>query len=360
MPLRGEVVYLFAFDIGQEVVAAAAESRFPRRGEPLDPRRRPTVPPDTLLYRPLSAAPVVEADSDRAGAVTLDARVYEAGAVTVTATTPFAVDSLSELHTRHLAPSRDPLFDTARQVCERVRSTLGDAVRGPTDMQGPEVYTAFVISDLGGGEDAGRWVDDHRPEVAGLLTNLPGDTLSDSHLTDSLHHRGALQKSDTVVIDWDAALVIDLAGGVGEVLYVLEVANLQLLEWKVLDAVLDRHLTQAYDHFARRSTMFSLGWGRVLRDLRQLRADAAKLTDEVSNTGKFIGDWYLARVYQAAKERFHLDGWRASVDHRLSQLDRIYAAMQAEVNDRRMLWLELLIVLLIAVELLLSLFVHRG
>jgi hypothetical protein len=147
---------------------------------------------------------------------------------------------------------------------------------------------------------------------------------------------------------------------VDEVLYVLEVANLQLQEWKVLDGVLDHHLDHAYAHFARRPGVFSFGWGGVLRALRRLRADAARLNDEVSNISKFVGDWHLARVYQAARERFHLDGWRASVDHRLTQLDRMYGAMQADANDRRMLWLEVAIVALIAVELLLSLFAHRG
>jgi hypothetical protein len=124
----------------------------------------------------------------------------------------------------------------------------------------------------------------------------------------------------------------------------------------VLDGVLDRHLNRAYDHFARPPGLLTFGWGGILRDLRRLRADAARLSDEVSNISKFIGDWYLARVYQAARERFHLDGWRASLDHRLSQLDRMYGAMQADANDRRMLWLEVLIVLLILVELLVSLF----
>lgn len=39
MPVRGEVVRLFAFDVGQEVVPAAAGSRFVRAGGPIDPRR---------------------------------------------------------------------------------------------------------------------------------------------------------------------------------------------------------------------------------------------------------------------------------------------------------------------------------
>ncbi len=33
--------------------------------------------------------------------------------------------------------------------------------------------------------------------------------------------------TDLVVVDWDAALVVDLAGGAEDVLFVLELANLQ-------------------------------------------------------------------------------------------------------------------------------------
>lgn len=362
MPVRGDVVYLYAFDVGQEVVTAAAGPRFTRAGEPQDRRRRKTVPPDAVLYRPLTAPPHPERVVVDGAEVSLDARVYDAGVIAVVVRAPFAVQSLADLRRCHSPGTAggESLGAVARRVCERVRDELGAAVRGPSGVQGPEGYTVFALTDLGGETDAGRWVDDHRADAAGLLTDLDAAAVSDSHLADALRLRCSLERTDEVVIDWDAALLIDLAGGVDEVLYVLEVANLQLQEWKVLDAVLDHHLSRAYDHFARRPGLFSLGWGGILRDLRRLRADAARLSDEVSNISKFIGDWYLARVYQAARERFHLDGWRASVDQRLTQLDRMYGAMQADANDRRMLWLELLIVLLIAVELILSLLTRGG
>lgn len=361
MPVRGEVVYLYAFDVGQEVVTATVGSRFTRRGEPPAPRRRKTVPPDAGLYRPLSADVSDEAADVTGLPLSLEARVFDAGVIAVSARGPVSVDSLSDLRAYHdpLTAGGEPLAGVARRVCERVLTALGDAVHGPTGIQGPETYTVFSLTDLGGETDVTRWVDDHRAEVAGLLAGLSPAAVSASQLDETLHHRCALERSDAVVIDWDAALVIDVAGRADEVLYVLEVANVQLQEWKVLDATLDRHLNRAYDHFACPPGVFSLGWGGILRDLRRLRADTARLTDEVSNISKYIGDWYLARVYQAAKERFHLDGWRASLDHRLSQLDRIYGAMQADANDRRMLWLELLIVVLIAVELLLTLFARH-
>jgi hypothetical protein len=361
MPLRGEVVFLFAFDVGQEVVPAAAGPRFARADDPLDLRRRKTAPSGEVLYRPLAATTAVGPVPVGGGPAAFDARVYDAGVIAVAARLPFTVGSLAELRKYHdpRTDTGEPLTEVARRVCDEVRAALGNAVRGPTDTQGPEAYTVFRLAELGGAPDAARWAADHRAEVAGLLADLDPAAVSESQQGETFQHLIALERTDAAVIDWDAALVIDVAGGADEVLYVLEIANLQLQEWKVLDATLDRHLNHAYDHFARPPGAFSLGWGGVLRDLRRLRTDTARLTDEVSNISKFIGDWYLARVYRAATERFHLDRWRASLDHRLSQLDRVYGAMQSDANDRRMLWLEVVIVLLIAVELVLSLIARR-
>ena len=49
------------------------------------------------------------------------------------------------------------------------------------------------------------------------------------------------------MIDWDAALVVDLAGYVDDVLYALELANLQLEEFRMMDQTLDQYLDQAYE-----------------------------------------------------------------------------------------------------------------
>jgi hypothetical protein len=82
-----------------------------------------------------------------------------------------------------------------------------------------------------------------------------------------------------------------------------------------------------------------------------LRVELAKLADEVTHVTKFIGDWHLARVYLLARERFHLDQWRASVVDRLGGLDQLYTLAQGERYNRRMLILEFIIVLLFAVDL---------
>jgi hypothetical protein len=83
-----------------------------------------------------------------------------------------------------------------------------------------------------------------------------------------------------------------------------------------------------------------------------MQMDLAKMSDEASNIAKFSGDWYLARVYLACRERFHIEGWRAGVREKLQSLEHLYVLANTEINNRRMVLLEGLIVVLFIIDLL--------
>src|SRR5262249_11162413 len=106
---------------------------------------------------------------------------------------------------------------------------------------------------------------------------------------------------------------------------------------------------QAYEDLERNRGLLGVPH-HTLRTLRRFRVDLTKLADEVTNITKLFGDWYLARVYLGAHERFHLGDWRSSVDHRLGQLCQPYSVFHSEVNERRMLWLEIVIVILLVID----------
>src|SRR5262249_51271936 len=175
----------------------------------------------------------------------------------------------------------------------------------PVAVTEPEAYTAFCLTDLGGVADVNRWLAAEGRAVAGLLAETEPSRLSDAQVTEVLRVQRSYEKTDLVVIDWDGALVVDLTGYVEDVLYVLELANLQLEEFRAMDQTLDRYLNQAYDDLEQRKRLlFSLPSG-VLGALRWIRVDLTKLADEVTHITKFFGDWYLARVYLGARERFY-------------------------------------------------------
>jgi hypothetical protein len=276
------------------------------------------------------------------------------GVVSVIMQVCFECGDLRELSPMHQPVTNDrrPFEQVAREYCASVCKNLEPFMEQSSSPSAPEAYTVFCITEAPGVDDANGWLNRERRTLASFLAQSEPDQLSEMQVAEVLRLTRSYANTDVVIIDWDAALVVDLAGQVDDVLYVLELANLQLEEFRTMDQKLDRYVNRAYDDLEqRRLPVLGIG-SATLQKLRRFRVDLAKLVDEVSNITKFFGDWYLARVYLAAHERFYLDQWRSSVEKRLTQIDEIYQVLHAEMNERRMLWLEVLIVLFFAIDLL--------
>jgi hypothetical protein len=351
--LRGEVVYLYAFDVANEIRLDRAAELLSGQSAPFTVRLDRRAPRDVPTSRPLVIERKTAAQVNGAP-VRLLVRVYDVGVVSVTARAAFTCDALAALAPFHVPTLDDgrPLDAVAREQCDEISRALADAIVRPSAVTEPEAYTIFTLTHLGGARDANRWLAGREREVAGLLAQTPGQRLSAAQVTEVLRLHRSFENTDLVIIDWDAALVIDLDGAAEDVLFVLELANLQLEEFRWMDRALDGYLERAYEDLVQRR-WWTLG--RTLESFRRLRVDLARLADEVTHSTKFIGDWHLARVYLLARERFHLDQWRASVEQRLEELDRLYTLTRGDLYDRRMLWLEIVIVVFFAIDLILIL-----
>ena len=359
--MQGEVVYLYAFDVANEIVTARVKDVLTGMPYTFEVRTDHTFPKDVPLYRPLAIEPPGFACSIGGSPVRLLVRLYEVGVVSIAMRVPFAVDTL-----RALAPYHHPLLDDGRtldrvahDLCADACRSLRDAMVQPSGPTEPEAYTVFCAADLGGVVDTSAWLAENRRAVAELLTEARPDTLSEAQIGEVLRIARTYATTDLVVIDWDAALVVDLNGYVEDVLYVIELANLQLEEYRAIDQKLDRYLDRAYEDVRhRRFGMFGT-YSATLGKLRRFRVDVTKLNDEVTHISKLFGDWYLARVYLGAGDRFYLNQWRKSVEDRLGQLDDLYSVVNADINNRRMTWLEILIVVFFAIDLLMLAFLKR-
>lgn len=356
--LQGEVVYFYAFDVANEIRLDGVAEILAERPVPFTVSPARTTPKAMTFSRPLGVEFSPQAVTLFGQPVRLLVRVYEVGVVSIMVRAPAAGESLQDLIPFHrpLVNGGRPLDELARELCRDVCRGLAPCLVQPGEMTDPEAYTTFVLTHIDGERDANQWCAGHRREIAGLLCETPPERLSASQVDEVLRLNRSFESTDLVVIDWDAALVVDLDSTVEDVLLILELANLQLEEFQWMDRSLDRHLEKAYSDL-RRPFRSSL---RVLRSLRQMRIDLARLADEVTHATKFIGDWHLARIYLLARERFHIDQWRASVEQRLGQLDQLYTLVRGELNDRRMLWLEVIIVVFFAIDLLILLLKPGG
>lgn len=352
--LRGEVVYLYAFDVAYEITTANVQQVLARKPTPLGVQWDRTVPRVARFYRPLA----IELETLTLAApqrlpVRVQVRIYEVGVITVVLRVAVQSDHLLDLLPFHRPQLENgaSLDQAAADLCVRVCQSLQDCLARPSPVTEPEAYTIFCLTDLGQADDTSQWLAAHQRAIAGLLTETTSDRLSDGQVTEVLRLARSFEKTDLVIVDWDAALVVDLGGYVEDVLYVLELANVQLEEFRAIDHALDNYLNRAYDDLSGRVGLW-LGVPRALRrDLQRFRIDVTKLADEVSHISKLIGDWHLARVYVNARERFYLDQWRSSADQRLSQLNQLYRVVHTETNERRMLYLEVLIAIFFAIDL---------
>ncbi|MBI3463412.1 MAG: hypothetical protein HY000_10185 [Planctomycetes bacterium] len=352
--MKGEVVYLYAFDVANELVTSGIEQVLSAKPAPFDVQLDHTYPKDIPLYKPLAIQPPSLTDRLFGESVKLLVRLYDVGVVSITMRVPFERDDLEALLPFHnpVLESGASLDDVARGLCAEVCRQLHRLLVGLSEPSEPEAYTVFCISDLGPVRDVNQWLDENRRTAAGLLSETEPRRLSESQVAEAIRIRRSFESTDLVVIDWNAALLIDLSAYVDDQLYVLEMANLQLEEFRALDRTLDRYLSTAYDDLGRRRLPLLGGSHKILTELRRYRVDLARLTDEVTHITKFFGDWYLARVYLGAHERFHLERWRSSVEQRLAQLDQLYSVVNSELNERRMLWMELAIVVLFILDLM--------
>lgn len=357
--MKGEVVYLYAFDVANEVVMADVGTVLSATPRPFEVRLGHTYPRDVPVYRPLAVEPA-PAGVICGRTARLLVRIYDIGVVSVAVRVTFDAQELGGLMPYHRGRLDDgrALDAVARETCEAVCRDIAPAMVRAASPTEPEAYTVFCLTEIPELADVNAWLAAHRRELAGLLAETPADRLSDQQVGDTLRVQRSFEHTDLVVIDWDASLAIDLSGYVEDVLYVLELANLQLEEYRVMDRRLDEYFDRIYVELERARLPVLGGGGQALRSLRRFRVDAARLSDEVTHITKFLGDWYLARVYLGARDRFHLGQWRASVEQRLAQLDHLYSVVHAEVYDRRMLLLEMVIVVLFVIDLL-GLFLWR-
>jgi hypothetical protein len=187
-------------------------------------------------------------------------------------------------------------------------------------------------------------------KVAALLTQEPEiDRLSVQESDESTGRHLSYYEHDMVVVDWDAALIIDRPNTFDETLYVMELANLQLCELEAYDRLLDDALERSYRDLSQRRIRSQ---SEVLRELREIRIDLARFSDELQNITKFFGDWHIARIYEAISARFHLSDWHRTIDEKLKTLDELYQLCKHDQTNRWMLMLELTIVLLFIIDLI--------
>ncbi|HVA32861.1 MAG TPA: hypothetical protein VNG31_01860, partial [Candidatus Baltobacteraceae bacterium] len=201
--------------------------------------------------------------------------------------------------------------------------------------------------------DAETLLEEHSAAVAGLLLGEQ-KRLSTPETEEALRTRFSYYDDDLTIVQWDTAFVYDRQESARAIEDILEFANSQLLELRTYDALLDRELDTIYK-------MQPGGPARSLRGraeaekaatLRYLIVDVLELIDRSSNALKVVGDAYYARIYRTAATRLGLADWQHQIDTKLASVGDMYRFLSDRARNRRDEFLEVIIIVLIALELI--------
>jgi hypothetical protein len=359
----GSILAYRLFDVAYAIDLAKAEDIWARTVRTGSSRGRLTstppkaiafgVPPVALdmgtLALPLPEGPLQ---------ATVTARLYDFGVISIALRV--AVTDLSwavfsqRLNAIDRAVGLAPATALWTQLLDRVRKGVGDALVRPIPSPLEEDYLIGVANTFSEPMTAEALIG--RLDLIPLLSGEQRP-LSEGARRDLLRHRYSYYTDDMVVLTWDRAFLYEPRGDT-DVIDVLEVANAQLLEMRYYDELLDAELPRMYDLVEATRRRWALPGARRFADLARrlytMVAEVTELTEKVDNALQVTEDVYLARIYAAALELFRVPTVSAAVDRKLSIIRDTYTALYDEAHSSRSEWLEIVILVLIAVEIVLA------
>jgi len=305
---------------------------------------------DPPVILPLGARPLT---SRLSGSVR--AKIYDFGVASI-AWEIVAPPTWSELIEISAELQEDLDLEAAsRRVLDEMRDRLIPACRSPIpDSKLIEDYYVFYVEAFGTEATGEEILARHGSELAHVLRGERGGNLSNDERRDALRLRHSYRDDDLIVITYNSTFVYDREPTT-EHIDVLEFANAQLLDLRYFDSLMDRELEEIYDGIQRRAPGMAVR-GKLLytvQRLNRLMIEVYDLREKIRNALKLVGEMYSARIYRMISDQLRLERWDQAVEDKLSISQNVYKVLLEELNQRRSVTLEVVIVLLILLEVIL-------
>ncbi|OGW73542.1 MAG: hypothetical protein A3J72_07315 [Nitrospirae bacterium RIFCSPHIGHO2_02_FULL_40_19] len=224
--------------------------------------------------------------------------------------------NLQDVFADNVISLRDQLVDECHKIFEKRRGKK----------ETTEEYSIMVVGEYSGEPEQFFNMSD---KIAGFLKSesLP---LDKKEIESTLAHSIKYAKNDLVIVDWDGAFIFDPENDFASTIELLELANFQLLRYRILDSFFDERLRHVAEIVAKagEKRAFLFGGREVraaLKSIIEIRATSLSEFLSLERDIKLIGDWYSARLYDMAGTKFKFSEWRGQIKDKLDALEDIYS-----------------------------------
>lgn len=345
MHFSGNIYFFHAFDVGDDIDLEKLEQ------SQVVPAVKPTVQPKYFknYHTPL----VIDLASNQQ---CIAAKIHSFGAVSITYKIPFA----SELE----QVRKDLLFlDTefhnhSLVYMKKLLKQIQHFINKPSLVHTHSSYVVIQVDPQPQKIDTQTLKQEYGGIIASAL-RFETQTLSEYQKNEILEDAIGYFRGDLIVVDIEAAFVYDMT--YEEILDFFEFANIQQLELKYFDRILDQHLNTIYEEKTSkipvRSYLPLIGSlsKSPIDDLERLKVDISVITERLESSIKLAGEPYFAELYALVVKKVGLDEWRKTVDKKLTIVREVLIIFQNKTDSLREDLLTILIIILIFTELIIGL-----
>ncbi len=356
--MNGEIVFIRLFEIGRFIDLKKVTAVFPGKPDVLSFESKDT--PIIYLPKPIALElPTIDCGTEcPIHSVATKIKLYEDGIVSITARCAFENATLQQLmmFQKFSFKTPDGQMDLDKWVmtqfgkCYPAIKLYVDEDYYLFDPLETESYTTICIQDeLGMSPE--EFVKKNEQSIAGLLMGLEeGDVkLHQSQLDATLGHPFSFLQNDLIIFDFDRCIIFDphrQGHGYEDTLFIAELANYQMLNLRCLDRILDKRLDLAEDDIRKTFLQSRNPFRKLTKKLGEwlrLRYDMLFILENLENVSKIIGNFYLGNQYKHVCNLFELDHWSTSIRNRLETLGDIYSMAHSDINDRVLLYVEIIL-----------------
>lgn len=349
---KGHILLQRIFDIGGEIDLAKATSILATTALAEQFRLRRSSRNIVIDEAPISIS-LGDWEHDHAGkiiTISTLGKLWSFGAFSLTLKISIAEETpITEIKKlAYYLENEDEITTIALEKTKRVVEDLSPAIKQPGIWSQFEDYIIFMRDPEGAPTPSELLESEDFFQL--LLTET--DVRLSNQIKDSIRNNFfQYGQDDYVVIDWNAAFICASPADGQDMADVAEFALCQVLEMRYYDEMLDRKLGLLYKSIqTSKPSIFSNSYSQHAHDAALIYIEISEVIEKIENTLKVIGDFYYAKIFRAASDRFRVKDWQASVDQKLKNLADVSSLFQAETNEKRNQLMEAIIIILIAIE----------
>jgi hypothetical protein len=354
----GHLFFFFAYEAGFEISLDGARALCEASESPGITGARPA--PAHLQYRPkplvVPAGPVEAAAAGATHRLEATVKIFDFGVLSVTLTLPVRNMPWEGYAETALSLAAEPcLAGAAREAAGAVFDRIRPAISRPGLADLVEEYCLWHVGTFDPVRTGTEILSRLSADLARLLT-LERGAFSEAAVSEILRSPIRYFDNDLFLAEWNAAFVYDPR--FQDTAEVLEFLNVQLLELRFFDRLLHDAIDGMAEELRPRRRLFRIlhdPYEQPLRKLSQIRTDVSLVRERIYNALKLVGDAYLARVYEEARRKVGAEKYEGTVRDQLATLTDIYTVLNNRAQAARTETLEIIIILLIALEIVMGL-----